>query len=65
MPPHMPHMVPIIGPLPDPSAEGVHALEKKFKVMEVHNTPSLNVMGMCLVPRLIIPQKFKVPNFDK
>lgn len=33
--------------------------------MEVHNTLGLDVVDMCLVSGLVIPQKFKVPHFDK
>ncbi|KAI5419781.1 hypothetical protein KIW84_043805 [Lathyrus oleraceus] len=56
---------PVIGGFPDPAIDRLHALEEKFKSLEVHTTPGLEVVNMCLVPGLVIPQKFKVPNFDK
>lgn len=33
--------------------------------MEAHDTPGLDAIDMCLVSGLMIPPKFKVPNFDK
>ncbi|XP_050902180.1 uncharacterized protein LOC127112030 [Lathyrus oleraceus] len=56
---------PAVGDLPDPAVERLHALEEKFKSLEVHTTPGLDVVDMCLVPGLVIPQKFKVLDFDK
>ncbi|XP_050896124.1 uncharacterized protein LOC127102839 [Lathyrus oleraceus] len=56
---------PAVGGLPDPAVERLHALEEKFKSLEVHTTPGLDAVDMCLVPGLVIPQKFKVPDFDK
>lgn len=40
-------------------------MEEKFKSLEVHTTPCLDVVDMCLVPGLVIPHKFKVLDFDK
>ncbi|XP_050889649.1 uncharacterized protein LOC127094936 [Lathyrus oleraceus] len=54
-----------VGDLPDPAVDRLHALEEKFKSFEVHTTPGLDVVDMCLVPGLVIPQKFKAPDFDK
>ncbi|XP_050889533.1 uncharacterized protein LOC127094799 [Lathyrus oleraceus] len=56
---------PIVGGLLDPAVERLHALEEKFKSLEVHTTPGLDAVAMCLVPGLVILQKFKVPDFDK
>ena len=56
---------PAVGGLPDPAVDRLHALEEKFKSLEVHTTPGLDAVDMCLVPRLVVPQKFKVPDFDK
>lgn len=56
---------PTIRVLPDPTVERLHTLEEKFKSLEVHTTPSLDDVDMCLVLGLVIPQKFKVPDFDK
>ena len=56
---------PAIGGLPDPAVERLHALEEKFKSLEVHTTPGLDAVDMCLVPGLVVPRKFKVPDFGK
>ncbi|XP_050875936.1 uncharacterized protein LOC127079596 [Lathyrus oleraceus] len=56
---------PVVGGLLDPTVERLHVLEKKFKSLEVHTTPGLDVVDMCPVSGLRIPQKFKVPDFDK
>ncbi|XP_050915019.1 uncharacterized protein LOC127129970 [Lathyrus oleraceus] len=56
---------PVVGGLLDLAVERLHALEEKLKSLEVHTTPDLDVVDMCLVPGLVIPQKFKVPDFDK
>lgn len=55
----------IVGILPGLVVERLHTLEEKLKAMKVYYTPCLDVVDMCLVPGLIIPQKFKVPDFDK
>lgn len=65
MPPHALQIVHVIVPLHNPAVERLRALEEKFKAMEAHNTPGLDVVDMCLVPGLVIPQKLKVPEFDK
>ena len=38
-------------------------LKKRLRAMVCLSTLSIN--DMCLVPDLVIPQKFKVPNFKK
>lgn len=58
-------MRPIVGVLQHPAVERLSTLEEKFKSLEVHSTSGLDVVDMCLVPRLVIPQILKVPNFDK
>lgn len=40
-------------------------MEEKFKSLEVHIIHGLDVVDMCLVPGMVIPQKFKVLDFDK
>ena len=52
-------------PLTDPMEERLHTLEKKARAMEMHDTLGLDATNMCLVPNLVIPPKFKVPNFEK
>lgn len=58
-------MMSIIGALLDPAVERFCTLEEKFKAMEVHFTPSMYVVDMCLVLGLTTLQKFKVPDFNK
>lgn len=58
-------MRPAVGSLPDPTIERLHALKEKFKSLEVHFTPDFDIFDMCLMLGLVIPQKFKVPDFDK
>lgn len=58
-------MRPVVGSLPDPSIERLHALKEKFKSLEVHFTPDSDVVDMCLMLGLVIPRKFKVPDFNK
>lgn len=48
------------GILSDPTVERISTLEQKLKAME-----RFRCVDMCLVSGLIIPQKFKVPDFDK
>lgn len=55
-------VMPIIELFPNSSGERLRALEEKFKAMEVHDTPGLDVVDMYLVPCLEIPQKFKVSD---
>lgn len=57
-------MRPSVGTLSDPDVERLHALEEKFKSMDVRSTIDLEVVDMCLIPWLVIPQIFKVPYFD-
>lgn len=41
-----PQMMFVIGTLPNPTTERLCTLKDKFKVMEVHSTPGLDVMDM-------------------
>lgn len=45
--------------------ERLHELEDKFGSLEVHSTPDLDDVNMFLVLGMLIPQKFKVLDFDK
>lgn len=58
-------MRPATGNLSDLDMERLRKLEEKFKSIEVHCTIGLDIVDMCLVPALVIPKKFKVPNFDR
>lgn len=51
--------------MPNPTNDKIHALEEKFKYMEVHETPGLDAINMCMVLSLVIPPKLKVPDFEK
>ena len=56
------------GALMNDAAETVkmyHALEERLKAMECSKTSGFNAATMCLVPGIVIPPKFKVPDFDK
>ncbi|XP_050875901.1 uncharacterized protein LOC127079559 [Lathyrus oleraceus] len=46
-------------------AERFQVLEEKLKAIEGHDAFGLNASDMCLVPGLIMPPKFKTPNFEK
>ena len=47
------------------TAKMYHALEERLKAMEGIKTLGFNTAAMCLVPGVVIPPKFKVPDFDK
>ncbi|CAK8541797.1 unnamed protein product [Lathyrus sativus] len=40
-------------------------LAEKLRVMEGNNSNPLSALEMCLVPDVVIPPKFKVPEFSK
>lgn len=58
-------MRPAVGVLLDLVVKRLYTLKEKFKSSEVHITPDLDDIDMCLVLGLVIPQKFKVLDFDK
>ncbi|XP_058783483.1 uncharacterized protein LOC131658172 [Vicia villosa] len=47
------------------TAKMYQALEERLKAVEVTKTSSFNTSALCLVPGIVIPPKFKVPDFDK
>lgn len=53
------------GPSPAEVEKKFCVLEEKMKAMEGFGTFSLEAADMCLVPRVKIPAKFKVPVFEK
>lgn len=55
----------IFGPRANEVEKKVHAIEEKLKVMEGFNAICLDVAKMCLVPGIVIPAKFKVPDFER
>ena len=47
------------------TAKMYHALEERLRAMEGIKASGFNTIAMCLVPGVVIPPKFKVPEFDK
>ena len=47
------------------TANMYHALEERLKAMTGIKASGFNIVAMCLVPGVVIPPKFKVPEFDK
>lgn len=43
----------------------VRSIEEKLKAMESIDALGLDAAEMCLVPSVVIPAKFKVPEFEK
>ncbi|XP_050919305.1 uncharacterized protein LOC127136829 [Lathyrus oleraceus] len=41
------------------------ALAEKLRILEGHNSTRLSALEMCLVPDVVIPPKFKAPEFEK
>ncbi|XP_050914983.1 uncharacterized protein LOC127129923 [Lathyrus oleraceus] len=52
-------------PQDDEIAKRCRVLEKKLKAIEGQDTVEQSALDMCLVPGLVIPPKFKVPEFEK
>lgn len=40
-------------------------LEERFKAIEGHDAYGIDDFDLCLVTDVVIPPKFKTPNFDK
>lgn len=51
--------------LMDPTAERLRALENKVKAIEGNDIFGSTTMNMRLVSNLVIPAKFKTPDFEK
>ena len=47
------------------AAKMYKALEEHLKAMETSKKPGFSAAAMCLVPGVVIPPKFKVPDFEK
>ncbi|XP_058763854.1 uncharacterized protein LOC131637289 [Vicia villosa] len=43
----------------------IKALEERLKAVEGYDTFEVGALEMCLVPDVVIPPKFKVPDFEK
>ncbi|CAL5205186.1 unnamed protein product [Lathyrus oleraceus] len=52
-------------PQDDEIAKRCCVLEKRLKAIKGQDTLELNALDMCLVPDLVIPAKFKAPEFEK
>ncbi|CAL5203271.1 unnamed protein product [Lathyrus oleraceus] len=52
-------------PQDDEIAKRCCVLEKRLKAIEGQDTLELDALDMCLVPGLVIPAKFKAPEFEK
>ena len=46
-------------------AKVYRALEERLKVMKTSKTFGFDVASICLVPEIVIPSEFKIPDFDK
>ncbi|XP_050897085.1 uncharacterized protein LOC127103890 [Lathyrus oleraceus] len=53
------------GPRTNEVEKKVKAIKEKLRAMESTNTLGLDAAEMCLVPGVVIPSKFKVPDFEK
>lgn len=53
------------GPLTDEVEKKVKAIKEKLKSIESTDALGLDAAEMCLVPGVVIPTKFKVPDFEK
>ncbi|XP_050919375.1 uncharacterized protein LOC127136908 [Lathyrus oleraceus] len=52
-------------PQDDTIAKRCCVLEKRLNAIEGQDTLELNALDMCLVPGLVMPAKFKAPEFEK
>lgn len=55
----------VFGPPANEVEKKVRAIEEKLKAMEGSNDIGFDATEMCLVPGVVIPTKFKVPDFEK
>ncbi|XP_050889062.1 uncharacterized protein LOC127094247 [Lathyrus oleraceus] len=59
---------PVVIPTAAQDSEAIlmcRALAKKLRILEGHNSTRLSALEMCLVPNVVIPPKFKAPEFEK
>ncbi|CAK8541045.1 unnamed protein product [Lathyrus sativus] len=60
--------IPIASPVASQDFEAMKMcrdLAEKLRAMEGHNLNSFSALELCLVPDVVIPSKFKVPEFSK
>lgn len=53
------------GPPANEVEKKVKSIEDKLKSVESIDTLGLDAVEMCLVPNIVIPAKFKIPDFEK
>ncbi|XP_050890082.1 uncharacterized protein LOC127095439 [Lathyrus oleraceus] len=53
------------GPSANKVEKKVRAIEEKLKAMEGSSAIGFDAAEMCLVPSVVIPSKFKAPDFEK
>jgi hypothetical protein len=58
-------ITPAITHLEDGSAQKYKALEERLKAIEGFSVFGIDALDMCLVPDVVIPPKFKTPDFEK
>ncbi|WJX67858.1 hypothetical protein P8452_52291 [Trifolium repens] len=58
-------ITPAITQLEDGSAQKYKALEERLKAIEGFCAFGIDALDMCLVPDVVIPPKFKSPDFEK
>lgn len=59
---------PVVIPTAAQDSEAIlmcRALAEKLRILEGHNSTRLSALEMCLVPDVVIPPKFKTPEFEK
>lgn len=55
----------IFGPVTNEVEKKVRDIDEKLKEMETTDASSLGAAEMCLAPGVVIPVKFKCPDFEK
>jgi len=62
----MPHQATPVNAHPNAeSAQMYRALEERLEAIEGFSVYGSNALDMCLVPDVVVPPKFKVPDFEK
>ena len=76
LPHHASEGTPLVGSVPnsttpatlnpeDESAQKYQALEERLKAIEGFSAFGIDALEMCLVPDVVVPPKFKTPDFEK
>ncbi|MCI83218.1 gag-protease polyprotein, partial [Trifolium medium] len=56
---------PAVDHVEDEAAHKYKALKERLKAIEDFSAFGLDVLDMCLVPDVVVPPKFKAPDFEK